>query len=916
MKQLLHIAVLIILFSCWNPYKSSASVPVTESVDSLKSVFVSLDNDSLRDAFLTKINDLLRQTNDTFALNVWSELLEFCEQKEYYKEAGYCAYRMASLHRDLGNYFQSYQSFEYSIKYYELTEEKSRLARSYNGFGSLLKDLQMYDLSFDYYTKSASLYNLIKNTKWEAYVFLNLGGMLEEQGKLNLAREYLNRAKNISLELEDINGLFNTYLNLGIVFQKEDQLDSAFYYFRESKSLSEKLYEPKDKFLGNYFLGKFLFEQNNLAEAGIYLDSALNIFENPEYLNVTTLKYKADFTLVISNFSAAKNDYKNAYFYLQKSYEYEAENKLIESQLELDRMHYQMDLSLAEMDAERKQKSRETIILIAIVILILTLILLFAIYRSYKHKLKANRLLTEMDELKTRMFSDISHELRTPLTMIIAPLEQMLSKEARKNPSRKQIKLMRKNANAILNLVNQILDLSKIDAKSMKLELSESDIVSFIRAHFASFASLAARKNISFNSYTPPDKKLRLFDASKLEKIINNLVSNALKYTPEDGQVFCFASFPKENRLELVIQDTGAGISAEELPKIFDRFHRVNGSDSTSNLGTGIGLSLTKELVELMYGQITVSSIVGEGTKFKVTLPLGKEHLQQDEYVLLAELQPKVSTTETEDEEKENCIEPESTEQNEAAPEILIVEDHSEISEFIAENLRSVYKVKKAPNGKMGFETATEDIPDLIISDVMMPEMNGIEMSKKLKSDERTSHIPVILLTAKSSQADKIEGLETGVDAFLPKPFSMKELALRVNKLIEQRRKLRERFTKNLKLEPREIAVTSADEKFLDRVMEIIEKEISNAEFEVSQLQDELLMSRTQLFRKIKALTNQSPGEFIRTVRLKRAAQLMDQNFGNIAQITFEVGFNNPSYFAKCFKELFGKLPSEYMKQE
>lgn len=237
-----------------------------------------------------------------------------------------------------------------------------------------------------------------------------------------------------------------------------------------------------------------------------------------------------------------------------------------------------------------------------------------------------------------------------------------------------------------------------------------------------------------------------------------------------------------------------------------------------------------------------------------------------------------------------------------------------DIREYIADNLKDCFHVKQAENGKIAFEHAIENIPDLVITDVVMPEMNGIEFCLNLKTDERTSHIPVIMLTGKSSVEDRLKGLETGADAYLTKPFNIKELQLRVQKLIEQRQKLRKRFTNNLNIEPKDIAVTSVDEKFISRAMEIIERNISNSEFEVRQFQEEMYMSRMQLFRKTKALTNQTPGEFIRTIRLKRAASLMKKNFGNIAQITFEVGFNNPSYFAKCFKELYGVLPSDYMK--
>jgi DNA-binding response OmpR family regulator len=317
-----------------------------------------------------------------------------------------------------------------------------------------------------------------------------------------------------------------------------------------------------------------------------------------------------------------------------------------------------------------------------------------------------------------------------------------------------------------------------------------------------------------------------------------------------------------------------------------------------------------------MHGKITVESILGAGSKFTATIPLGIDHLSEDKYTLTdAAGQP----SET---EPEPIKEPEKAPAAERGPEealpddkpsILIVEDHADIRQHIKESMTDYYIVE-GENGREGLYQATEHIPDLVITDLMMPEMDGVELCKKLKTDERTSHIPVIMLTAKASVDDRIEGLETGADAYVTKPFNMKELKVRVSKLIEQRRKLRERFSQDVSLGPKDIAVTSADEKFLNTIIEAIEENIQDEDLDVAGLSKHVAMSRMQLYRKIKALTDQTPTEFIRTMRLKRAAQLMRDKFGNIAEITYEVGFNHPSYFAKSFKELFGESPSDYMK--
>jgi signal transduction histidine kinase/DNA-binding response OmpR family regulator len=622
-----------------------------------------------------------------------------------------------------------------------------------------------------------------------------------------------------------------------------------------------------------------------------------------------------EITTTLSKFYEKSGDNMKALLYSNKTHDLEVENKVIQTTKEINL------LKVTQLVKENKyEKTRSLWTRYIFIVVLLGLILLFlAFYRSYKHKKEANRLLTEMDELKNRLYSNITHELRTPLTLILGPLEQMLSSETEKTPSRKQVKMMRKNANSLLNLVNQMLDLTKIDAKNMKLELVEEDINKFLKTRFAAFASLAEQKSITYQFSLLNEKNIRIFDSSKLEKIINNLVSNAVKFTEKNGKISCFVNFNRPNMLELIVQDDGKGIPKDELQRIFDRFHQVKTTDELITPGTGIGLSLTKELVELLHGKITVESEEGRGSKFVVTLPLGTAHLNIDEYQMIQNLNPKnhekLEFSESLERSEGGEIVRESNNGKDSLPHVLIVEDHTDIREFIAENLKDGFFVEQAANGLAGLELAIKFIPDLVITDIVMPKMDGIELCEKLKTDEKTSHIPVVLLTGKSGIDDRLKGLETGADAYLTKPFNIRELRLQVTKLIEQRQKLRERFTRDLRLEPKDIAVTSADEKFINRAMEIIEKNMGNSEFEVRQFQDEMFMSRMQLFRKIKALTNQTPGDFIRTIRLKRAASLIKQNFGNIAQITYEVGFNNPSYFAKCFKDLYGELPSDYMKR-
>ena len=889
-------------------------------LDSLVTLYKISLTDSVAKVQLSNIDICLNHFDKEFALKQWTDLLAFSENKKNLHISGYCLYFRGKRLNSEGEYFRSLADYLECKKKFESNGYRSGVAQVLNAMGILYSNLDSFNLSLKHYQESARIYNELNDKKRVGSIYLNIGGMLTDQDSFKLAKQYLEKSVSILDSLNDLNRL-HAYINLGEVFYDTENYDTALYYFEKSYEISKLQGDEVDQFQSVYHYGEFLLLTKGVKSAEFYLLEAIELVKTNNTFNSLPIEDREGFSALLSDFYAKKGNYKLAYHYLTESNVYQTESKREKSNQELSRQEFKNLQKISDLELENlenKSKLRLWTMYISIAGLLGTVLLFFAFYRSYKHKQEANRLLTEMDELKNRLYSNITHELRTPLTLILGPLEQMLSSGTEKTPSRKQVKMMRKNANSLLNLVNQMLDLNKIDAKGMKLELVEEDINKFLRTRFAAFASLAEQKSINYQFSSLIEKNIRIFDSSKLEKIINNLVSNAVKFTGKNGKIGCYANFHKSNNLEIIIEDDGKGIPKVELDKIFDRFHQVKTMDETVNIGTGIGLSLTKELVELMHGKITVESEPGRGSKFTVILPLGTAHLNSDEYQIIQNLHHSVSEnhkiTEGDDIADGSLTDAEQLNGNKNLPHVLIVEDHADIREFIAENLQDNFYIEQAENGKTGLELAIKTIPDLVITDIVMPEMDGTELCGKLKTDEKTSHIPVVMLTGKSGMDDRLKGLETGADAYITKPFNIKELRLQVVKLIEQRQKLRERFARELHLEPKDIAVTSADEKFITRAMEIIEKNIDNSDFEVRQFEEEMFMSRMQLFRKIKALTNQTPGEFIRIIRLKRAASLIKQNFGNIAQITYEVGFNNPSYFAKCFKDLYGVLPSEYIK--
>lgn len=534
--------------------------------------------------------------------------------------------------------------------------------------------------------------------------------------------------------------------------------------------------------------------------------------------------------------------------------------------------------------------------------------------------------LQEMDHIKSNFFANISHEFRTPLTLILGPIEKMLSSAVFEN-AQADLQLMQRNAKRLLRLINQLLDLSKLESGKIKLRAALDNVAPFLRGLVMSFASLAEQRNIALSFVTAEDSIELYFDRDKIEKIFYNLLSNACKFTPAGGEISVQLSVRSKQSphdqlltghwLLITVKDTGIGIAAERLPYIFDRFYQVDSSSTREQEGTGIGLALVKELVLVHHGAIEATSAEGKGATFTVRLPLGKEHLQENEIVeAFAEAG---GGARPQDISEAAAPDAPSADEDltalENATVILIVEDNADVRNYIRSYLDEAYKIIEAGDGVEGFEKATEAIPDLVISDVMMPKMNGYDLCAKLKTDERTSHVPVILLTARAATEDKLAGLKTGADDYLSKPIDTQELLVRVKNLIALRRTLRERFKATVALKPSEIAATSMDEAFLQKVLAAVEKHLSEEDFSVDDLGREVGMSRSQILRKLLALTNQPPSLLIRSVRLQRAAELLKQNAGTVAEIAYQVGFSSQAYFTRCFSEQFGRSPKEYARK-
>lgn len=523
----------------------------------------------------------------------------------------------------------------------------------------------------------------------------------------------------------------------------------------------------------------------------------------------------------------------------------------------------------------------------------------------------------QLDSLKTKFFTNISHEFRTPLTLILAPLEKLILKT--EDPkSRNQLIFVHRQSRRLLTMVNQLLDFRKMEFQKIDAKRSWGELNSFIRDLGNSFEDMAAHKRITYGVDVPEAAFYTWFDQDKVYKMISNLLSNAFKFTPENGAITLHAAVGDDTFdlheqphvwLEVAVTDTGIGIAADKQTRIFDRFYQDDVPGSMVNQGSGIGLSMVAEYVNILEGSVGVSSTPGSGSTFTLKIPV--------QLLAKAEIDAINESREPHDELKffaeSQQADPKDDSFDPNKKTLLIVDDNDDFRFYLKDNLRERYNVVEGRNGQEGWNACLKHLPDLVVSDVMMPVLTGTDLCRKVKADGRVSHIPVILLTAKAEADDKIEGLESGADDYIAKPFDFRILESRIENLISTREQLRQTYQAMIGINPEKIEVTSLDEKFIKRALEVVEENISNADFSVEDLSREVGMSRVSLYKKLLSLTKKSPVEFIRIIRLKRAADLLENSQLSVSEIAYRVGFNSPRYFARYFKEYYNELPSEFI---
>ncbi|WP_159519601.1 hybrid sensor histidine kinase/response regulator transcription factor [Sunxiuqinia indica] len=524
----------------------------------------------------------------------------------------------------------------------------------------------------------------------------------------------------------------------------------------------------------------------------------------------------------------------------------------------------------------------------------------------------------QLDGLKTKFFTNISHEFRTPLSLILSPIERLIG-ETKDEKLKAQLKFIHRHARRLLAMVNQLLDFRKMEVQQIEAKENWGDLIGFIKEVGLSFQDLAANKGIKFRFKAEKEDLFTYFDQDKVEKVISNLLSNAFKFTPEKGKItlrlkYIESDVDSENSSQrgtvlISVKDNGIGIPVEKQERIFDRFFQDDLPNSFVNQGSGIGLSLVNDYVKILGGTIRVESIVDKGSVFEVALPVQLFSQEQIDLKNQSEdsKEPVIYYRENRAAFNDE-VKSDSTKKN-----ILLVEDNEDFRFYLKDNLKEHYNVYEAGNGKIGWEMTLKKLPDLIVSDVVMPEMDGIEFCSKIKGDGRTAHVPLILLTAKVDTDPTLEGFQSGADDYISKPFDFRILESRIENLINSREQLRRSYQSMIGMNPEKIKVTSQDEKFLIKALGIVEKNLDNTKFSVENLSKEIGMSRVSLYKKLTLLTTKSPVEFIRIIRLRRAADFMENSELTVSEIAYACGFNSPRYFSKYFKAEYKELPSEYI---
>lgn len=871
-----------------------------------------------------------QQNNYAKALEWYQKALAKHRENGNFLGEGHLLSNMGLIYWKQGALATAVDYYLRSLKIWEEHNLENEMAGVFDNVGNVYNEQEEYDRALSNYFKAVAIQKKHSSPPQERSMTLsNIGTAYLGKGEYSQALKYFLQSLDVLGEDEKESRAV-ALSNIGLTYIELKDFTKAKEYLERALVLQEEI-EDSDGMIHTLLgLAKTRQEQGGSNESAIYAKRALKMAQT-----INDRPVLAEAWQMLSEIAAKQGDYKTAYDnYLNfvKARDSINDNEHIyeiaKLQAGFETQKKQAEIELLKSEHEQQAFRRNAIGAGLIALLVIAVL----IVSSQRLRIRKNNQLEsinkqlinqseqlqeqtmrlkELDQVKSTFFANISHEFRTPLTLILNSLSDRIStvKSTDENAELEQLEIMSRNGRRLLNLINQLLDLSKLESGHLKLARENCNLNQLLKVVHASFSSLSVTRQIHFNLTQAPEELICQIDADKVEKILFNLLSNAFKFTPVGGSIDIDAKL-EQDFLFLSVGNTGPGIQVDQLAHVFDRFYQGKQYYSDEQ-GTGIGLALTKELVELHGGTISVESN-SDRTRFEVKIPYVPGIKDEVSFpVATGRSMPEDSSILPVLTSTEKFTSSLVGEMNQTRATVLLIEDNQDLRNYIKGHLIENYEVLETENGKAGLEKAFASIPDLVITDWMMPEMDGLELCSRLKTDERTSHIPIIMVTALATDDAKFQGLETGADEYLTKPFDNRELNIRIRNLIESRKLLRERFSRELHLGPKKIDVTSMDEKFLEKVMQAIETHIGDPDFNMDKFGQEVSLSRMQLHRKLKALTGESPGEFLRTMRLKRAKQLLESRAGNVSEIAYEVGFNNLSYFSKCYREQFGIAPNE-----
>lgn len=824
---------------------------------------------------------------------------------------------ISSIYVLLGN--RSFQRADYpdALSYYLkldsiYTANKAldrSLAAAYSNIGMIYSELRD-DKAVEFIKKGIEVYRELGLTEGVYYGEVALGTFYDLKKDDEQAIKHLLRAEEFYESYGDQKILSNIYGRLGNCYIQVNDLENAEYYLNKAVSIPKNMQDLTNSISIHAGLGELYRRKKELGKAISNYETSITLIEKESARNsmlvdllyayrglYDTYKDKKDYRLAL--------EVQEKLMILEDSIQNSQNLTMVEElnqKYQNEKQQQEITLLTTKTQLTTQQaKNQRNIFIAGISIMGLAFVTLFILFRN---KQKTNQRLRQLETAKSKFFANISHEFRTPLTLISGPVAHQLSKNGLTNADKTDLGLIQRNANRLLKLVDQILDLSKIEAGRRKLRVSRGNMELYLKHLVESFQYQASQKGMTFNSQIDIPNEV-WFDKDVLEKIVTNLLSNALKYSQKQGHID-FKAIQQDKQLIITTVNENNELTEKELPLLFDRFYQNN----TLNQGFGIGLSLVQELANLSKGSVHAYKPTTSTIAFEVTLPVGKNAFTKAD--LTAE---DTIPTNVESYAEERGLEPGRSEEEleeSSLPILLVVDDNAEIRLFIKTLFKKEYQILEAENGEQGATLALDIIPDLIISDIMMPVKDGIYLSNVLKTDERTSHIPIILLTAKSGEENELTGLRAGADAYMVKPFKEEKLRVIIEQLIATRTTIQEKFSKQLFLKPKGIELTKLDAQLMNRIQQLLDIELTDPEFNAKSFSEHVGLSRMHLHRKLKALTGLSTSEFIRVQRLKLAAKLLKEGHNNIAEIGYAVGFNQPAYFSTSFKQYFGCSPSEY----